>query len=114
MVPGKPQVLSKLDPALPSWPISVSRVNTSWMAGKTDFTLVQAIEEKSPKSKMTLSLKGFMLTTIKAVMKLENRLVTEVVDVYTISKTAAQFLGMNYLGLHKLVVDMKCGQRTVP
>ena len=64
---------------------------------------------KKPQIQNDPFLKGFMLTTLKAVMKLENRLVTEVVDVYTISKTAAQFLGMNYLGLHKLVADMKCG-----
>lgn len=70
-VPGKPQASSKLDPALPSRPIPTSRVNTSLMAGKTDCVLVQAIEEKSPKSKMTFSLQGFMSTTIKAVMTLE-------------------------------------------
>ena len=58
---------------------------------------------KKPQIQNDLFVKRVYVDNHQSSYEIRNSLVTEVVDVYTISKTAAQFLGMNYLGLHKLV-----------
>lgn len=58
---------------------------------------------KKPQIQNDLFLKRVYVDNHQSSYEIRNRLVTEVVDVCTISKIAAQFLGMNHLGLHKLV-----------